>query len=114
MTTLITDRAQPIVGSGPRRGYRWTRQLIAYAIDLWHREHLEAPTQDEWERAGPNHPCRVTVIRAFGTWNAAIRAAGLRPRPRGTNRNWLRSRCPANGRWCACSEPSCNGREGAN
>jgi hypothetical protein len=100
------------VGSGPRAGYRWTRELIVYAIDLWHRKRLEAPTQDDWERAGPDHPCRLTVIREFGTWNAAVAAAGLNPRPRGQNRRWSRSRCPVNGRWCCCGtagEPSCAG-----
>ena len=96
--------SETLIGPGPRAGFRWTRDTIAYAIDLWHREHLEAPTQDEWERAGDNHPCRVTVIRTFGTWNAAIRAAGLRPRAQGTNKNWQRMRCPVRGRWCACPD----------
>src|SRR5581483_4557523 len=91
VSPLATDS---VVGPGPRAGFRWTRETIAYAIDLWHRQYLWAPTQDEWERAGPNNPCRVTVIRTFGTWNAAVRAAGLQPRPRGRNRNWYRNRCP--------------------
>jgi hypothetical protein len=97
--------AGPKIGSGPRSGFRWNRELIAYSIDLWHRQYLEAPVQDDWEHAGPNHPCRLTVLRVFGTWNAAIRAAGLEPRPRGRNRRWSRQRCPRSGRWCAC-EPS--------
>jgi hypothetical protein len=88
------------VGSGPRTGYRWSRDLIVYAIDLWHRQHLEAPTQDDWERAGDEHPCRLTVIREFGTWNAAIEAAGLRARRRGENRRWARQRSAVTGRWC--------------
>ena len=99
--------AQPeatMIGPGPRAGFRWTRPLIVYAIDLWHRTHLEAPTQDDWERAGQDHPCRLTVIREFGTWNNAISAAGLRPRPRGRNRRWSRRRCPATGRWCSCDD----------
>jgi hypothetical protein len=92
----------PTIGPGPRSGFRWNRELIAYAIDLWHRKHLEAPVQDDWERAGPDHPCRLTVLRVYGTWNTAIRAAGLEPRPRGRNRRWIRQRCPSSGRWCAC------------
>lgn len=92
-----------LIGPGPRAGFRWTRETIIYAIDLWHRRHLEAPAQDDWERAGPDHPCRLTVLREFGTWNTAIRSAGLRPRPRGRNRRWSRQRCPRNGRWCACT-----------
>jgi hypothetical protein len=86
--------------SGPREGFRWTRETIAYAIDLWHREHLRTPTVDEWEAAAPNHPCRQTVLRAFGSWNAAMQAAGFRPRGRGVTREpWSRRRCPQSGRW---------------
>ena len=82
--------------------------MIIYAIDLWHRELFEAPTQDDWERAGVNHPCCLTVRRVFGTWNNAIRAAGLRPRRRGVNKNWSRMRCPAKNRWCSCEVESCS------
>ncbi len=42
--------------SGPRDGFRWDRQTIAYAIELWHRRHLRTPTVAEWEQAGPDHP----------------------------------------------------------
>jgi hypothetical protein len=95
------------IGPGPRTGFRWNRELIAYAIELWHRNHLTAPSQDDWERAGSDHPCRLTVLRVFGTWNAAISAAGLAPRPRGRNRRWSRTRCPKSGRWCRCTATGC-------
>jgi hypothetical protein len=86
--------------SGPRDGFRWTAETIAYAIDLWHRKHLRTPTVNEWEAAGPNHPCRQTVIRVFGSWNAAMVAAGFRARGRGVSRGpWQRRRCPETGRW---------------
>jgi hypothetical protein len=103
----LNERSIQVVGQGPRAGFRWNRELICYAIDLWHRRTLEAPTQDDWERAGADHPCRLTVIREFGTWNAALEAAGLQPRPRGRNRRWARQRCARNGRWCACDEGAC-------
>jgi hypothetical protein len=61
-------------------GVRWTRELIVYAIDLWARRHLRAPTAEQWSRAGADHPSRQTVQRVFGTWNAAIAAAGYVPR----------------------------------
>jgi hypothetical protein len=82
---------------GPRRGFRWTPELIVYAIELWHRQQLRIPTTDEWDRAGPNHPSRVTVIRCFGSWNAAMRAAGFRPGQRRTPS--VRLRCPDTGRF---------------
>ena len=55
--------------------FRWTPELIVYAIELWHRQHLRLPTTDEWDRAGPNNPSRVTVIRRFGSWNVSGGAA---------------------------------------
>ena len=90
--------------SGPREGFRWDQQTIVYAIDLWHRKHLKTPTVLEWETAGEHHPCRQTVLRVFGSWNAAIRAAGFRPRRQGRARDpWQRRRCPETGRWVSAS-----------
>jgi hypothetical protein len=90
---------------GPRRGFRWTPDLIVYAIELWHRQQLRIPTTDEWDRAGPNHPSRVTVIRCFGSWNAAMRAAGFRPRRPGQRRTpSVRVRCPDTGRFISASQ----------
>ena len=74
---MATPVATATVGAGPRAGFRWTPELILYAIDLWHRRHLQTPTQDDWERAGADHPCRLTVLREFGTWNAAIRGTSV-------------------------------------
>lgn len=85
---------------GPRPGFRWSRQSIVYAIDLWHRRHLRAPALREWATAGHDHPSYATVMRHFGSWNAAIRAAGLKPRQPGDVRNRTpRRRCPRTGRF---------------
>ena len=72
--------------TGPRTGFRWTHDTIVYAIKLWHRKHQRPPVTREWEQAGENHPSRQTVIRIFGSWNAAMEAAGFVPRPRGRQR----------------------------
>jgi hypothetical protein len=78
----------------------WTRETILYALDLWHRKHLRAPSAREWWCAGPNHPSSWTVIKVFGSWNAAIAAAGLRVRARGEARTRPpRARCPETGRF---------------
>lgn len=91
--------------SGPREGFRWDRETIAYAIELWHRRHLRTPTVAEWEQAGPDHPCRATVQRVFGSWSAAMRAAGFRPRGRGMPREpWQRKRCDQTGRWLSADQ----------
>jgi hypothetical protein len=63
-----------------------------YALDLWHRRNLRTPTKAEWTRAGHDHPCYVTVVAVFGSWNAAIRAAGFRQRKRGEPRGGVRPR----------------------
>jgi hypothetical protein len=85
--------------TGPRDGFRWSPKNIVYAIELWHRRHLYAPTTADWEQAGEDHPCRQTVLRAFKSWNAAIRAAGLRPRRQGESlRQRECRRCPETGR----------------
>jgi hypothetical protein len=64
-------------------GLRWTNELIVYAIDLWARRYMRAPTAEQWNRAGADHPSRQTVQRVFGTWNSAIAAAGYVPKPPG-------------------------------
>jgi hypothetical protein len=81
---------------GPRPGFRWSRTTVLYALDLWHRRHLQTPTAKEWNRAGDDHPSLATVRRLFGSWNAAVRAAGLRPRRPGERGP---SRTAASERW---------------
>ncbi len=71
---------------GPRDGFRWTRETIIYAFELWHRRHLCSPTVAEWRRAGSDNPSATTVRSAFGSWNSAVKAAGLRPRRPGEAR----------------------------
>ena len=91
--------------AGPRKGFTWNRASIIYAIDLWHRRHLKTPTVAEWESAGPDHPCRQTVQRVFGSWSAAMRAAGFRPRGRGMPREpWQRKRCDQTWRWLSTDQ----------
>ncbi|HVZ21533.1 MAG TPA: hypothetical protein VG871_10750 [Vicinamibacterales bacterium] len=92
---------------GPRRGFRWDRQTIVYAIDLWHRTHLSTPTRREWCTASEDHPSFDTVARVFGSWNAAIRAAGFRARRPGQRRaHSERRRSAITGRFIAADEPA--------
>jgi hypothetical protein len=39
------------------------------------------PTQREWATASPHRPNASSVVRAFGSWAAGLRAAGLEPPP---------------------------------
>jgi hypothetical protein len=74
---LCASPQRPGLPAGPRVGFRWTRENIAYAIDLWHRTHLRAPTALDWQLAGEDHPSTSNIRRVFGSWNAAMRAAGF-------------------------------------
>jgi Homing endonuclease associated repeat len=93
------------IGAGPRSGFRWTPELIVYAIDLHHRRHLKLPSKRDWVRAGEDHPSLQTVRRAFGSWSAAVAAAGFRPRGPGGARFVTRARCSETGRWLPAASP---------
>jgi hypothetical protein len=60
----------------------WTREAIACAIQEWADEHGGIPpAATDWLRARARNDSRVTSVtnvqKRFGTWNAAIRAAGF-------------------------------------
>jgi hypothetical protein len=72
----------------------WTRELIVSRIREWRDVYGEPPTMRDWSRhrlkdegrakrfegAVSHWPSCVTVHEVFGSWNAAIRAAGFAPR----------------------------------
>lgn len=78
----------------------WTRDAIILAIQEWAAKYGEPPSSPDWndwqarnelhdeervrryerERAAGTCPCHKTVHRVFGSWNAAIEAAGFQPR----------------------------------
>lgn len=65
-------------GLALRLSPRWTRERILAALREQARRTGRVPTPRDWARATPGiHPGRSTVTRMFGTWRAAIAAAGL-------------------------------------
>jgi excisionase family DNA binding protein len=81
----------------PARRPRWTEALILAAIRRWADLWGEAPTAAEWR----GHPPAATAYRCegprwwptpfpvqarFGSWSAAIEAAGVPPRGRAPRR----------------------------
>ncbi len=78
----------------------WTRAAILLAIEEWVAEHGEPPAVMDWNPWGAQHelhdeqraarwlrdnaagkyPSFKTVVNRFGSWNAAIEAAGFTPR----------------------------------
>jgi hypothetical protein len=55
------------------------------ALRAWAAEHGEPPTIEEWVSAGLR-PIPTTLVRTFGSWSEALRAAGLDPRERQNTR----------------------------
>lgn len=73
------------VTRGRRRTDRTRDDYIA-AIQRWAREHGAPPTQRGWARAADGYPSSTGVAYVFGSWNAAVAAAGFEPRGRGRPR----------------------------
>jgi hypothetical protein len=76
-------------------GIEWTPDLILAAIREWTYKHDTPPTAKTWRRAAMNHPAHTTVQRRFGSWNAAIAAAGYEPMTRGQRRSLHREQVAA-------------------
>lgn len=56
----------------------WTRERCIEALHAWYEIHGRAPAKvADWGRSAPEHPPASSIDRQFGTWNAAIEAAGL-------------------------------------
>ncbi len=89
----------------------WTREVLITRIQEWASIHGEPPAMADWnptrarnflhdeerarrfEDADGYYPWMTLVVRVFGSWNAAIAAAGFKPRPRyGGEGNELRRR----------------------
>ena len=115
---VCVDCGKPTDGSsGPGRAptrcvpcvnaYRsiWTRDSIVAAMQAWHAEHGEPPTALDWnphdrrwgrgtlaerKRRHLGYPYVSSVLKAFGTWNAAIAAAGFEPLKIGGKRHQRR------------------------
>lgn len=88
-STTVQDRfgswsaGMRYAGFEPRRQGReadeWTREGALKAIYQHMFDHGRRPTSDEWHTAGKGRPTSKQVKRLFGSWNAAIVAAGYTP-----------------------------------
>ena len=63
---------------------RVKRAKLVALIQIWAREHGAPPRAADWMNVkGTRWPSYLTVVRAFGSWDAGIEAAGFEPRGRG-------------------------------
>ena len=95
---LYAAGVRPRSGPVSARSHMLTDEDILEAIRDWARRYGEPPATSDWSPARARNqgqewraqrylagdwPSVSTVIRRFGTFGAAVRAAGLEPRPRG-------------------------------
>lgn len=59
----------------------WSKEEIIAAMQEWAAEYGEPPTTTDWRKSSPQHPTAVTVHTLFGSWSAAIEAAGFKAMP---------------------------------
>lgn len=64
-------------------GSRWTDELVAYALDRYHRRHLRIPTVRELRSGVEGLPSHATIRRIYGCASQMYERHGYRPRPRG-------------------------------
>lgn len=77
-----------------RASRKWTDEAIFAAMQAWAAVHGgEAPSANDATSAN-GLPSTCTIQRRFGSWNAAISAAGLEPRPHGIHRNATKAQRP--------------------
>jgi Homing endonuclease associated repeat len=58
---------------------KWTRELAIAALCRDAKRRGRSPTSQQWSAARRSRPHSATVEKLFGSWNAGLRAAGLRP-----------------------------------
>jgi hypothetical protein len=62
----------------------WTPETIVAALQRWAQVNGRPPTQHDWRNRHPDrmHPSASVAANHFGSWSAALRAAGLTPATR--------------------------------
>jgi hypothetical protein len=73
-----------IVGHGrSRSGTTWSHDLVAYALDRFHRRHLRTPTLAELRAGHPDLPSYATIKRWYGNAGRMLAYHGYRVRSAG-------------------------------
>jgi hypothetical protein len=81
-------RASIDAGRRPRRPASWSDEEILAALRAWALRHGRAPNSSEWIPGSPDRPSSICVRRRFGSWDKALRRAGLEPNRRRQGRYW--------------------------
>jgi DNA invertase Pin-like site-specific DNA recombinase len=81
-------RASYAVGRRYRRPAAWSDEEIVAALQEWAAEHGRSPNSYEWIAGSPGRPGSLCVRRRFGSWEKALKRAGLKPNARRQHRYW--------------------------
>jgi hypothetical protein len=60
-----------------RQGRYWTEEEIVNALRAWATRHGRAPRSQDWRKATQISPCSRSVAMRYGTFGAAVSAAGV-------------------------------------
>jgi hypothetical protein len=72
-------RAARLKPANPSAVRIWRDEEIIRAIRIWTARNGHPPLGVEWRRGTPRRPCKTTMHNHFGTWAAALSAAGIEP-----------------------------------
>ncbi len=75
-------------GRRPRRQASWSDHEILAALQEWAARHGRAPNSCEWLTGSPDRPGSLCIRRRFGSWERALKRAGLKPNAREQPRYW--------------------------
>jgi hypothetical protein len=75
-------------GRRPRRQASWSDQEILAELQDWAARHGRAPNSCEWLTGSPDRPGSLCIRRRFGSWERAIKRAGLKSNARQQPRYW--------------------------
>jgi hypothetical protein len=64
-------------------GVRWSEDLVAYALDRFHRRNLRTPTVRELRAGVDDLPSYATIRRLYGSVGTMLERHGYRVRPPG-------------------------------
>jgi hypothetical protein len=81
-------RASSASGRRYRRPAAWSDEEIIAALQEWAAEHGRSPNSYEWIAGSPGRPGSLCVRRRFGSWEKALKRAGLKPNARRQHRYW--------------------------
>jgi hypothetical protein len=81
--------------SWSKAGGRWTDDLVAYGLDVFHRRNLRTPTVRELRAGVEGLPSHATIRRLYGNASTMFRRHGYRVRASGGQPGhpcWTRAR----------------------